>query len=72
MFHATDFGRAKVHVCVYNGPSWPSSYNVIGASSWPGSSINAFVDELTICNRTLSVTEIQAIYNAGASGEYKH
>lgn len=44
-------------------------YNLIGRSSWPATSINGLVDEVSIYNRALTSNEVAAIYVAGSSGK---
>jgi hypothetical protein len=53
----------------YTGPSYNSTYNMIGASAVAGSTVNALIDEFEIFNRALSADEIAAIYNAGSAGK---
>lgn len=45
------------------------AYNLIGRSSWPGTSINGRVDEVSIYNRALSALEVAEIYAAGSAGK---
>lgn len=51
----------------YTGASSLSNYNIIGASSWPGSVVNGLIDEFQIYNRALDATEITALYSGGAA-----
>lgn len=55
----------------YTGPSYNSSFNMLGASSVTGSTVNAFIDEFGVFNRALDITEIQAIHDAASAGRCK-
>jgi CSLREA domain-containing protein len=55
----------------YTGPSYNSTYNMIGASAIANSTVNAFVDEFEIFNRALTPEEIAALADAGNAGQCK-
>jgi formylglycine-generating enzyme required for sulfatase activity len=53
----------------YTGPAPGGNCDLIGRSSWNGSGVNALVDEVSLYNRALSVSEIAGIYAAGSQGK---
>ncbi len=53
----------------YTGPSFGSTYNMIGGSVLSDSGVNAFVDEFEVYNRALSDLEIQSFYKASTAGK---
>ncbi len=55
----------------YSGAAPSFSYNLMGRSSWPGTTVNGTIDEVAIFNRALTSEEIATIYAAGSAGMCK-